>query len=277
MANLAAYHRRRRIRGENTIVTRRSSILALAGLGLAACGGGGGGSGSETPPIGVQSTRSIAARRTGTHYPLTIYRPREGDARSVPVVYLLDGEPRFAQVVNIAEAMRVRIVVVGIGNEPMRSRDYVPMNSCTANGGGHADYFDFIRQELIPSIEADIGGDPQQRILLGHSHGGSFVLYALFAESGASRSFRSYLASDASIGCLESTAFGWESAYAAAHTALPARLHVSHAGNLPNLPFTQQIQQRRYAGLSVVLQQYGGGHLGMIPAAFTDALAFALA
>ena len=55
------------------------------------------------------------------------------------------------------------------------------------------------------------------------------------------------------------------------------RLDVSYSANVSgNVTLVQQIQTRHYAGLSMVSQVYGGGHIGMIPAAFSDALTFAL-
>ena len=133
----------------------------------------------------------------------------------MPVIYLLDGDSRFAAVVDIVERTQARVVIVGIGNEALRGRDYVPANICTPGGGGQGAYLDFIRLDLIPFVETTFGGDPQRRILLGHSHGGSFVLYALFNEAPAGRHFAAYLASDASIDCMSGTVYGWESDYAA--------------------------------------------------------------
>jgi hypothetical protein len=37
------------------------------------------------------------------------------------------------------------------------------------------------------------------------------------------------------------------------------------------------VQRRAYTGLAMATRFYAGGHLGMIPAAFGDAIAFALA
>ena len=153
----------------------------------------------------------------------------------------------------------------------------MPPNTCTPNGGDQAPFLDFIRLELIPFIETGFGGDPQRRVLLGHSHGGSFVLYALFNEPAATRSFSAYLASDASIGCMPATVSAWESVYAAANTSLPVRLHVSYSANVDNARFAEQVESRHYVGLRLATQLYPGGHIGMIPAAFTDALAFAVA
>ena len=228
---------------------------------------------------GTLHSRSLPARSNGTTYSLNIYLP-PGIAMiraTVPVIYLLDGDSRFSAVVDIVERTQARVVIVGIGNEALRGRDYVPANICTPGGGGQGAYLDFIRLDLIPFVETTFGGDPQRRILLGHSHGGSFVLYALFNEASAGRHFAAYLASDASIDCMSGTVYGWESSYAAANPSLAVRLHISYAANTANTAFAQQVRGRGYSGLALAAQSYGGGHVGMIPAAFTDAIAFALA
>lgn len=260
--------------------TRRSTLLALFGGALAGCGGGGDG-GGDTAETGTLVAASLYSRFNFTDYPLDVYLPpgAEAERASLPVVYLLDGDSRFAITVEIARTRGLRVIVVGIGNEALRSRDYVPPNHCTAGGGGHGAFLDFIRLELTPFVEATYGGDPTRRILLGHSHGGSFVLYALFTQPGAPRHFRSYLASDASVGCLSADAYGWEAAHAAATRTLPARLHVAWAtaGNVANEAFANQVRSRGYSGLTLAAQVYAASHVGMIPAAFADALAFALA
>jgi len=251
-------------------------------LGLAAGCGGGGSSGTSPPPApiaGSLQTLSITARGSGSIYPLYIYLPPDSAANraTLPVVYLLDGESRFQTLVDIVEATHTPVIIVGIGNEALRARDYVPPNLCTGGGGGQAVFFDFIRAELIPFIEANVGGDPLRRALLGHSHGGSFVLYALFAEAASGHTFHAYLSSDASIGCMKDTVYSWESIYAAFNATLPVRLHIAYGANLDNGPFIIALQGRHYPGLVLTGQEYAGGHIGMIPAAFTDALAFAFA
>jgi len=257
--------------------SRRASLLAMLGVALAGCGGGG--SDGDSSRAGTLQTRSLPARSNGTTYSLNIYLPPGIAAirASVPVIYLLDGDSRFAAAVDTVERTQAKVVIVGIGNEALRGRDYVPANICTPGGGGQGAYLDFIRFDLIPFIETGFGGDPQRRILLGHSHGGSFVLYALFNEAPAERHFAAYLASDASIDCMSGTVYGWESTYAAANTSLPVRLHLSYSANTANLAFAQQVQGRGYTGLAMAAKFYAGGHIGMIPAAFDEAIAFALA
>ena len=48
---------------------------------------------------------------------------------------------------------------------------------------------------------------------------------------------------------MSATVFGWESAYFAANTALPVRLHVSYAANLAgNVALVQQIHRAAIPG-----------------------------
>ena len=258
-------------------VTRRSSMIALLGLIGVGCGGGGGDDDASIDQT-IQ-TRSIVSRSNGITYPLFLYAPPDSEAirATLPAIYVLDGENRFWTVVDVVVRAQAKVIVVGIGNEALRNHDYVPSNLCTPNGGGQALFLQTIRSDVIPFVEANVGGDPGRRVLLGHSHGGSFVLYALFNEPPADRLFSAYLASDASLACTEASVYGWESAYAMANTALPVRLHVAHASNVANIPFAEHMKARDYDGLALVSQFYAGGHLGMIPQAFADAVAFALA
>jgi enterochelin esterase-like enzyme len=253
-------------------------IASLALAVVCGCGGGGGDSGSTMQ--GSTESRSIASHVNGTTYPLSIYLPpaSAGPRATLLVVYALDGDWWFQQLVTIAEATHARVIVVGIGNNANRAVDYVPTNTCTPGGGGNVAYLQFIRSELIPYIESTVGGDPTRRALLGHSHGGSFVYYALFAEAAAGHTFSAYLASDSSIGCMPATADEWEAAYATANTELPVRLHMSHTTiNNFDVAFDQRIRDRHYGHLVASEQAYVGTHTGIIPAAFADALGFAFA
>ena len=265
-----------------TAITHLVRHLAalLLGAALAGCGGG---SGDGGPAIeGSRESRTISSRSTGTDYALNIYLPpaSAGPRASLPVVYVLDGESWFETLVGIVESARTRVIIVAIHSAGQRSHDFVPANSCTPNGGGHTAYFDFIRRELVPYVESSIGGSPSRRALFGHSHGGSFVLYAMFSEPPGQQSFKAYLASDASVSCMSTTAYGWERDYAAAHRELPVRLHASYAtlGNhAANAEYTSVIAQRNYQALSFVAQAYGGTHGGIVPQVLADAIPFAVA
>jgi hypothetical protein len=265
--------------------TRRTAIFGSLAAFLTSCGGGGdagGGDGSGTliggtglPPGSTQTT-TLTALSNGVPYPVYIYVPpnSENERASLPTVYLLDGDTRFAALAAIVYSMNARVIVVGIGGDYRRTRDYIPL-SCSAGGGGQAEYFDFIRFQLIPYVESSVGGNPGRRALFGHSHGGSFVFYALFAEAAASHHFSVYLPSDASIPCMPGTVYDWEFGYAASNSALPVRLYISYADNALNATFASQIQSRGYTGLTIASQSYGGGHIGMLPLAFSDSIRFA--
>lgn len=264
-------------------LTRRQAALALLALPLAGCGGGGSSSSDGAPvAAGSRTSRLISSRATATDYTLNIYLPpaSAGAPGSLPVIYALDGESWFETLASLAESTRTPVIVVAINTSGQRSRDFVPANTCTGGGGGNVAYFSFIRSELIPFVESTIGGSASRRILFGHSHGGSFVLYAMFAEAPGRQTFASYLASDASISCMSTEAFGWEQAYAANYKELPVRLHLSSAslGNYAaNVDYAQVITRRDYQKLSFKSQVYTGTHSGIVPQVLAEALPFALA
>jgi len=266
------------------VLTQRTGLLARVQLALSCLAllvaGGCGGSGNDAPTQmqGSTESHSISSRINGSTYPLRVYLPpaSAGSRATLPIIYALDGDWWFTQLVDIAEATKAGVIVVGIGNNANRAHDYVPSNACTPGGGGHVAYLAFIRSELIPYVESTVGGNPARRALLGHSHGGSFVYYALFADAPGMHPFSAYLASDSSIGCMPTVAEGWEAAYAASFANLPVRLHMSHTANSTfDIALAQRIRDRRYGQLVVSEQTYGGTHTGIIPAAFADALAFA--
>ena len=76
---------------------------------------------------------------------------------------------------------------------------------------------------------------------------------------------------------MSGTVYGWEEDYAIVYPMLPVRLHISYGANNANQAFAEKVQGRDYTDLTMAAKSYGGGHIGMIPAAFTDAMAFALA
>lgn len=257
---------------------RRALLGLLLAAALAACGGGGSGDGGA-PFEGTRQSAAIVSRNTGTEYPLSIYTPpaNAGPRSALPVIYVLDGESWFETLVSIAESTKTRVIIVAIHGAGQRNRDFVPPNLCTPSGGGHGAYFQFLRQELLPYVESTIGGDPAQRTLFGHSHGGSFVLYAMFAEAPADHSFRAYWASDASVGCLPVDAYGWDQTYAARFEELPVRLHLSYAsqGNYTaNVEYSAYVAAEDYRQLVWRSQGYAGTHGGIVPQALADAVAF---
>lgn len=269
---------------------RLLAVLAILAIALAGCGGAGGvGSGGGTSSNNAGSSAagqtiqaSILSRINGTNYVLNVYLPppTAGARSDLPVVYMLDGESWFQTLVDITESTQNHIIIVGINSMGQRARDYVPLNSCTDGGGGNTAYFNFIRQELIPYVEATFGGNPNKRALFGHSHGGSFVLYAMFSEAPDQHTFKAYLASDSALQCLWGAATRWEQDYAAAYRDLPVRLHLSFVpgGNSgTNDLYADVITQRNYARLTLVSAPTSGTHTSIVPTALAQGVPFAFA
>jgi hypothetical protein len=94
--------------------------------------------------------------------------------------------------------------------------------------GGSPSFLRFLKQEMIPLIEQEYPIDPAKRILVGHSHGGEFALFAMFQEPEL---FRTYIASSPSLDYADNFMFTLESKYAKKHKTLHAQVYLS-AGEL---------------------------------------------
>jgi hypothetical protein len=266
------------VKEPKTMTTRTHLMLCCFALALlTSCGGGGG----DPAEVGTVQSQTITSREFGTHYPISIYIPASklGVSKDLPTLYALDGETWFQYLVNMVQSERLAVNIVAIHTAGQRSRDFVPFNTCTPNGGGHVQYFNFLRQELLPAIEQSLGTRADKRILFGHSHGASLALYGLFTETPGQHSFKAYLASDSSVACLGGAAYEWEAAYFAQHKSLPVQLHFSYAtqGNFQaNVLYSDQLRSRQYANLNAVYPSFVGTHSGIVPQVFSDGLKFAL-
>jgi len=136
-------------------------------------------------------------------------------AKKHPVIYLLDGNGMFLDGLLMARWLARSgevppAVVVGIGypiesfwdTMNLRSRDYTPTadpellavanrtmwpglaDAETATSGGADAFLDFIESELMPMIEEEYGGDPDDATIVGHSFGGLLGSYALVSRPG---------------------------------------------------------------------------------------------
>lgn len=108
-----------------------------------------------------------------------------------PVVYVLDGPPLdghtdAAARVLAREEAAPGLIVVGIPNmrRGSRARDFLPPEIHFARGSGAAftggadRFLRFLRDELVPRVEAEFRTAPQ-RLLVGHSLGAIFATWSL--------------------------------------------------------------------------------------------------
>jgi predicted alpha/beta superfamily hydrolase len=137
------------------------------------------------------------------HTPATYQRGKD----AYPVLVLQDAEPRFAlttaAVDLLSESGRIPpMIVVGIIATD-RTRDFTPSIPTkgfggapwTGAAGGANKFFSFIADELLPAIDHDYRTRPY-RVMVGHSLGGLFAIYALMNHPDV---FNGYIAISPSL------------------------------------------------------------------------------
>lgn len=246
----------------NTASTIHQLVPLAAAAVLAACG-------SDAPPItGRVVDETFESSIVGDTYRVLVRLPPgydEDPSARYPVVYQLDATsfgPQFDITAGLASELAAagevpEAIVVGVGypyeagfGEPRgRWRDYqTEIDDDTP--GGAAEFLRFLREELLPYVDATYRSDPAAgRTLSGHSLGGFFTLYAMLATAGEEEPpFTRYVAADPSLGEDDAELFALESALDA---TLAGRLHFSMArytGAVQRLYFealTERFAERR--------------------------------
>lgn len=125
--------------------------------------------------------------------------------KTYPVLYMLDGDLTFPIALSTLQYLEYgdhipQMIVVAIGYGSLdwqtgnnRSRDYTIISTPERPyQGGAQDFRMFIEEELIPGIEKEFRVDKNDRIIMGHSLGGQFVLYSFLTKPEL---FSKYIAS----------------------------------------------------------------------------------
>ena len=154
------------------------------------------------PPKTIGETLQINSKRLSEQRELHIYLPASyaSSKHRYPVIYTLDGEVTGLVTANAVQFMTSysgipqmpEAIVVAVINAN-RNRDMPPPQDF--NKGGQENFLAFITEEVIPAIEQKYRTQPL-RILLGHSQGGLFAVYALTARPTA---FQWYISMDAPL------------------------------------------------------------------------------
>ena len=199
---------------------------------------------------------SITSSAVGHEYRISVALPdsyiQKPDAH-YPVLYVLDANSMFGMVTEIVRIFTFSqslndIIVVGIGypvdtfleTVAFRTRDMTPTlvdgwydNNVKpetpgapddAGTGGAAAFLKFIRDELMPVINKNYRTDPGDSGILGHSLGGLFGLYTLFAQP---ESFQHYILGSASIWWDNYVIRKAAEAFAANQADIPAKVFFS--------------------------------------------------
>ena len=236
--------------------------------------------------------RQLDASATGRSYDIYVRLPSEyaqNQEKKYPVLYVLDGQWDFKLLDSIYGGLEYdgfvpEMIIVGItysGDDPdfdsLRAMDYTPVQDMSIPGSGDAPkFFAFLKEQLIPFIESNYQVNSSHRILMGSSFGGTFTLYAMFAEPGL---FSGYVAASPAVVYGNRFAFKQEAEYAGSYQDLPVRLFLS-VGELEGLrrpveEFMQILRERSYAGLEMETRTIEGErHAGNKPEAFNRGLRF---
>jgi predicted alpha/beta superfamily hydrolase len=259
---------------------------------LSACAQSASSSGAPLPRVTLPGSevRQIKSSETGRKYDIYIRLPAEyTQKKKYPVLYLLDGHWDFKLLDSIYGGLYYdgfipEMIIVGItysgdnaDYESLRAMDYTPVHDPSVPGSGDAPKFlAFLKKELFPLIESNYQVDASQRVLMGHSFGGTFTLYALFSEPEL---FSGYVAGSPAVPYGGQFAFEQEAEYASGHKDLSVRLFL-FVGSEENLAYSVEkfmkvLRERNYPGLEMETRTLEDErHAGVKPEGFNRGLRF---
>jgi hypothetical protein len=251
---------------------------------------------SSLPAIRVTlpftEVRQLESAATGRSYDIYVRLPDEytqDQKKKYPVLYSLDGQWDFKMLDSIYSGLHYdgfvpEMIIVGItysGEDAdygaLRTMDYTPVHDAYFQGSGEAPkFFAFLKDQLIPFIEANYRTDASQRALMGSSFGGTFTLYVMFTEPSL---FSGYLAASPVVPFGNGFAIKQEADYAKSHKDLPVRLFLC-VGEVEDLrwpveQFMQILSERNYTGLEMETRTIPGeDHASNKPEAYNRGIRF---
>ncbi|MEM1055332.1 MAG: alpha/beta hydrolase-fold protein [Bacteroidota bacterium] len=253
---------------------------------------------AQTEPLAIPGSETFTLASEAETYRIHVVLPPNysTSATPYPVLYYADawwlteavaGIHRIAAISQSAEITPVILVGVSIDGDgaawnAQRNRDLTPspfrppegvmlrvwgaMLDSTNTGGAPA-FADFLRETLMPTIEAEYNARASDRGWLGHSFGGLFGAWALQTQPDL---FDRFL--------LISPSVWWNQGEVveAGFEARRARVFISY-GTAENRPITNWTPRLAdtltEAGLSPTLRAYeGGDHHSVLPSSIWDGL-----
>jgi len=179
---------------------------------------------------------------SGRGYQLFVSLPQGFDPASPvlhPVLFLADGGRAFprhiCEIRDLTEADKRDLVVIGLGYadgeslEDSRRRDYTPTaQPSTAHVyGGSAAYQAYLKDVVIPFVDAHYHTDPARRIFWGHSYGGLLAATILLRDPAM---FQTYIIGSPSLWYGSRAILEIEKQFAAGHQSLPANVFLYVGG-----------------------------------------------
>src|SRR5690554_4727988 len=153
----------------------------------------------------------LVSRTTGRTHHVYVRLPEDygsSGETTYPVVYLLDGDSLFPLLapthlfLGYDEKLPEAIIVgIAYGSfDPAINKRHVDFTAqgedTAADQGGAAHFHAFLREQLLPEVEGRYRADPAQRVLVGQSRAGYFVLWSALRDPDL---FRGRIASNPSF------------------------------------------------------------------------------
>lgn len=137
----------------------------------------------------------LKSQAVGRDYHIYVRLPegyKGSEAQRYPVIYLLDGDSTFPMLAPLHLFMHYddkvpEAIIVGIAYgsfQPSINKRDVDFRLIMEDGsvGGATQFLAMLENELLPRIDRQFRTDPERRILVGQSRGGSAVLQAAWLK-----------------------------------------------------------------------------------------------
>lgn len=258
------------------------------------------------PPVTIPHTevRMLSSAHVDQAYQIYVALPFSyADSDAIyPVLYVLDANAFFGMVRETVHLLQLdgqfpELLIVGIGYPvngfletiALRTRDTTPTEDeetlqaflqgtgLEPHGtGGAANFLRFIREELMPFVDANYRSNPDEQTLAGGSAGGRFALYTLFDSP---QTFAHYIVCSPALDWDGGVMFDYEAGYAAKHADLAAQVFLAAGSAEPEAlvagvaKMAEVLESRRYASLALTTHLFEGEtHLSAAPATFCRGL-----
>ncbi|MGC1459638.1 MAG: alpha/beta hydrolase-fold protein [Steroidobacteraceae bacterium] len=175
----------------------------------------------------------LHSQATGETRSYFVHRPADYDLSNAryPLLVVLDAESDFQHTSTTADLLAgagliPSLLIVGIPNTN-RNRDLIPFTPRS----GTANFLKFITTELIPKLDRDFRTQPY-RILVAHSNGGLFGLYALVK---APEVFKGYILDSPALNDEDRELLSTVDAFLEQHQDLTASIYLTTANETGEL------------------------------------------
>jgi predicted alpha/beta superfamily hydrolase len=240
----------------------------------------------------IRKNFNITSSHTGTTYKISVFYPDESfPDTSVPVVYILDGfwwgSMSEDVVMNLTENNEIpKCIVISIDYKNgdgvyARSKDLIYPGLGVPEPAEANNFFQFLKAELIPSVENEFNCDTSRRIIFGHSLGGLFVLFAML-DNPTQPLFKNCIASSCSMGIgSDNYLFEKENIVSTQISDLQVKLFLgsgTFVGSSPAMheEFYDRITSRGYPNLKAKISLYPEQHGTDAYPSFRDGIKYIL-